>query len=248
MIRDLWYRHIAKTFSWRVIASLTTLILAILVTGSVAVAGIIASTGFFIKMALYWFHELLWSQSIFGRVLVQKPGCVVWFTGLSGSGKTTVADRVAELLGKKLVPVKRIDGDVARKTFSSDLGFSKEDRAENCRRAAHVGSYLKESHVVLASFISPTWDIRQYNKYMCDPDYYLVYVDATIDECEQRDPKGMYGQIKDGKFKGQPFTGIHEDAPYDEPDDADLVLETEAETVDESANKVIEMLMRDGYV
>jgi adenylyl-sulfate kinase len=180
---------------------------------------------------------------------VETNGCVVWFTGLSGSGKTTVADRVAEKLREKLIPVSRIDGDVARRTFSSDLGFSAEDRAENCRRAAHAAAYSKESSIVLASFISPKRSMRDYvRKLLRYKDVFVVQVHCPLDICAERDPKGMYAQLKDGCFRGNPFTGAHPEAPYERELNADLTLYTKHETVDESADKIIEMLKENGYV
>ncbi len=215
-------------------------------------AGSIAALDWIIKTLLYFGHELVWSKLNIGRRISPcKKGAVVWFTGLSGSGKTTVADAVRDKLQARLIPVNRIDGDVARRTFSSDLGFSKEDRTENCKRAAHVASYLKESSIVLASFISPSDEMRQYVHEICGiNDTYMVHVDCSIEECQKRDPKGMYAKIEDGKFMGSPFTGLHKDAPYVKPsdDDVDVILKTEEETVDESADRVIKILELFGAV
>ena len=148
---------------------------------------------------------------------------------------------------KELHSVHRIDGDVARRTFSSDLGFSDEDRAENCKRATHVASYLKENSIVLASFISPSLKMREYvNKICGDKDTFIVHVNCPIEKCAERDPKGMYAQLKDGKFRGNPFTGAHEDAPYVEPENPHLVLHTHTETVEQSADRIIKMLKGHG--
>lgn len=179
-----------------------------------------------------------------------KKGAVVWFTGLSGSGKTTVADAVRDKLQVKLIPTNRIDGDVARRTFSKDLGFTSEDRRKNCMRAAHVASYLKEHSIVLASFISPSKEIRDDVLKACGEDSLLVYVDCPIERCKERDPKGMYAKIKNGKFMGSPFTGMHKDAPYVPPTrpEEDLVLCTDVESIEESANRVMRMLKERGII
>jgi adenylylsulfate kinase len=208
----------------------------------------IALADWFIKTALYLCHEVVWSNWNIGRRHIPcSRGAVIWFTGLSGSGKTTVADAVRDKLATKMT-VCRVDGDVARRTFSKDLGFSSEDRAENCKRAAYVSSYLKENSIVLSSFISPSPEMREYVSKMCGKDTFIVHVDCPIEECANRDPKGMYAKVKDGKFMGNPFTGLHEDAPYvtPTPDEVDLTLQTHLETVDESANRVINMLKSQG--
>jgi adenylyl-sulfate kinase len=218
MIYDTWYRHLLKTGSWRIIAFVVLALTSYWVTGSLALAGSIAVADWVIKTILYFAHEVAWSKTDIGRKTTEQKGCVVWFTGLSGSGKTTIADAVAEELRSEGLPVVRLDGDVARRTFSSDLGFSAEDRAENCRRAAIVSSYLKENHIVLASFISPKKEMRDYVRSLCgEDDTLIIHVDASIEECARRDPKGMYAQLEDGKFKGNPFTGVHPDAPYERP-------------------------------
>ncbi len=253
MIVDKWWRHLAKTGTWRVIALTFIAVLSYFLTGYLLVAGSIAAIDLVVKSILYYAHEYFWSTSDLGREAVVRKGCIVWFTGLSGSGKTTVADKVAEKLRKRFFLVSRIDGDVARRTFSRDLGFSEEDRAENCRRATYVASYCRETQIVLASFISPKESMRDY---VCrigsgadsDIDVFIVQVECSIEECIRRDPKGMYAKLEDGCFKGIPFTGMHPDAPYEPESLPFLTLNTENETVDESADKVIEMLKKDGYV
>lgn len=250
MVKDLWWRALIKTGTWRVIAFFVLGLITYLTTGSLVLATTIALADWIAKSVLYFLHELAWSRLKFGRRVTScKRGAVVWFTGLSGAGKTTVADAVKAKLEAELLPVKRIDGDIARRTFSQDLGFSKEDRRENCRRATHVASYLKESSIVLASFISPSPEMREYVHSMCgEKDTFIIHVDCPITECAARDPKGMYAQIKDGKFMGNPFTGVHKDAPYVEPQHPDLVLRTSQETVEQSADRVIKMLRSYGCI
>jgi len=248
MIKELWWRIGLKTITWRIVGFTALGLLSYLLTGSLILAGSIALVDTVIKTALYIAHEAIWARSNVGRrVSPSTDGAVVWFTGLSGSGKTTVADAVKEKLSSKLKHIYRIDGDVARRTFSKDLGFSDDDRSENCKRAAHVSSYLKENSIVLSSFISPSKEMRDYVKHICGAERtFVVHVDCPISECVDRDPKGMYAKVKDGKFMGNPFTGLHEDAPYTSPENADLVLSTHNETVSESADKVIKMLRENG--
>jgi adenylylsulfate kinase len=144
-----------------------------------------------------------------------------------------------------MVKTKRLDGDVARRTFSKNLGFSAEDRAENCRRAAHVGSYLKEDNIVLASFISP---YREIQSYIRKSGGLIVHVDCHVDECAKRDPKGMYAQLEDGKFKGSPFTGMHPSAPYEVPIGPALKIKTDELSLKKSAAKVISFLEANGFI
>lgn len=252
MVVDTWYRHLLKTGSWRIIAFVLLGVISYYATGSLALAGAIAGLDWIIKSILYFLHEYAWSKSNLGRRLTERKGCVVWLTGLSGSGKTTIADRVAEKLREKLVPVARLDGDVARRTFSSDLGFSSEDRAENCKRAALVASFLKENQIVLASFISPKQHMREYVRKLSGEDAIIVHVHCDIEECARRDPKGMYAKLEDGKFRGNPFTGMHPDAPYEIPSfakgETDYILNTQMFDIDRCANAIITVLENRGYL
>lgn len=193
-------------------------------------------------VGIFFIHEWIWSKINVGKEFMKINGKVVWFTGLSGAGKSTIADAVAENLRARMLPVARLDGDVARRTFSKDLGFSLEDRAENCRAAAHIASYLAENHIVLASFISPTKAIRDYVRHMC-PEVLVVHVKCSIDGCIRRDPKGMYGALKNGCFKGVPFIGMHDDAKYHPPlSEHVLEIDTEKCSIDEAADLVIKEL------
>lgn len=238
MIVDKWYRHTTKGITWRIVAFTALGVLSFLMTGSLAFAASIALVDSIIKFTLYVTHEWAWSKINFGRVMSEEKGCVVWLTGLSGSGKTTLGDAVAAKLRKRLVSVKRLDGDVARRTFSSNLGFTKEDRDENNRRAAHVASYLSEEHVVLASFISPYQTQRDYARNMCD-NFHEIFIHTPLEVCEERDPKGLYAKVRAGEIKS--FTGIHVDAPYEFPLEANLIIRT-SKSVDECADEIIEYM------
>ena len=240
MVKELWYRHLVKTGTWRIVAFIALSIVSYSLTGSIAMATSIVLADWLIKTILYLVHEWAWSKSNIGRKTFScKKGGLIWFTGLSGSGKTTLADEVARLLEERMVSVKRLDGDVARRTFSRDLGFSDKDRAENCRRAAYVGSYLAEDSIVLASFISPSIQMRNLVRKMGGK---IIHVDCSVEECARRDPKGMYAKLINGEFNGVPFTGVHPDAPYIEPKSNDLRVHTDRETVQESAARVIHFL------
>ena len=166
-------------------------------------------------------------------------GCVIWFTGLSGSGKTTIAHKVEEILEDAGVPIEILDGDVVRENLSKGLGFSKEDRDTNIRRIAFVAHLLQRNGTfVITAAISPYRDIRDEARAMIK-DFVEVYADAPLDVCEERDPKGLYKKARAGEIKG--FTGI--DDPYEAPENPEVVCNTGDESVEESAQKVIDKLV-----
>jgi adenylylsulfate kinase len=174
-------------------------------------------------------------------------GVTVWFTGLPCSGKTTIADRVAEILKEKGYRVERLDGDIIRKSpISRDLGFSKEDRRKNLERVAFISKLLSRNGViVLATFVSPYEEIRNDIKEIIGPErFLLVYVKCPVEVCIQRDVKGMYKKALAGEIKD--FTGV--DDPFEEPANPDLVVETDKETLEESVEKVMTLLRDRGYV
>ena len=174
----------------------------------------------------------------------RERGAVLWFTGLSGSGKTTIAHEVEEKLLEAGVPVEILDGDVVRENLSKGLGFSKEDRDTNIRRIAFVAHLLQRNGVfVITAAISPYKAVRDEARAMIK-DFVEIYADASLEVCEQRDTKGLYAKARAGEIKG--FTGI--DDPYEAPENAEVVCDTEKEDVSESAQKVIEKLIELKYL
>lgn len=166
----------------------------------------------------------------------------LWLTGLPCSGKTTI---ISELL--KTINAARIEGDMIRQSLSKDLGFSKEDRAENLRRAAILAKIFNEFGVnVIAGFVSPYEDIRKRVKRIVEESgrFILVYVKCSIEECMRRDVKGMYSKAKKGLIPN--FTGYSD--PYEEPENPDIVVDTEKETVSESVNKILDFLTKEGII
>lgn len=169
----------------------------------------------------------------------RERGCVIWFTGLSGSGKTTIAHDVEHTLLESGVAVEVLDGDVVRENLSKGLGFSKEDRDTNIRRIAFVAHLLQRNGVfVITAAISPYRRVRHEARTMVK-DFVEVFADAPLEICEQRDVKGLYAKARAGEIKG--FTGI--DDPYEPPDYAEVTCHTEKESVEESAQKVIDKLV-----
>jgi adenylylsulfate kinase len=174
----------------------------------------------------------------------RERGTVIWFTGLSGSGKTTIAHVVEEKLLDAGVPVEILDGDVVRENLSKGLGFSEEDRNTNIRRIAFVAHLLQRNGTfVITAAISPYKAIRDEARAMIK-DFVEVYADAPLEVCEERDVKGLYAKARAGEIKG--FTGI--DDPYEAPENAEVVVKTGELSVEESAQAVIDKLVELKYL
>ncbi len=171
-------------------------------------------------------------------------GFVIWFTGLSGAGKSTIAEKLEPILRERGCKVEQLDGDVVRTHLSKGLGFSKEDRDTNIRRIGFVAHLLSRNGVaVICSAISPYREIRDENRAMIG-DFVEVFVKCPIDVLAERDVKGLYKKAIAGELKN--FTGVSD--PYEEPLNAEVVVETDKETVDESAAKIIAKLESMGYL
>jgi len=171
-------------------------------------------------------------------------GVTLWFTGLSGSGKTTIAKKVETILRERGVHAERLDGDVVRQSLTRDLGFSKEDRDKNIERVTFVAKLLTRNEVVvLSSFISPYRAQREASRREIG-EFLEVYVRAPLDVLVKRDLKGLYKKAMAGELQG--FTGVND--PYEEPESPDLVCDTDKESEDESSAKVIALLEERGYV
>ena len=169
-----------------------------------------------------------------------QRGCVVWFTGLSGSGKSTLARRVEQLLLERDVHAYVLDGDNLRGTLNVDLGFSPADRSENIRRVGCVAQLFADSAAVcLTAFISPYQVDRDAARALVpDGRFIEVHLATSLEECERRDPKGLYKKARAGIIPQ--FTGVS--APYEAPEQPELKLTTEGRTVEECSIQVIEYL------
>ena len=167
-------------------------------------------------------------------------GCVIWLTGLSGSGKTTIARALERQLFDQGNNIYMLDGDNLRSGLNSNLGFSFEDRKENVRRIGEVSAlFARAGFIVITAFISPFAEDRKNALKAFDENSYEVYLSASIEICEKRDPKGLYKKARSGEIRD--FTGI--DSPYEIPENPDLVLNTEKETEDVSINKLYDFII-----
>lgn len=174
----------------------------------------------------------------------EQVGFTLWFTGLPCSGKSAIADEVAKILKERGRRAERLDGDIVRQDLTRDLGFSKEDRDENIRRVTFVTKLLSRNGVaVLTSFISPYRIMRDRAREEAT-NFIEVYVRCPVDVCIKRDVKGMYEKAIRGEIKE--FTGISD--PYEEPLNAEIILDTDKESLEESTVKVIAKLEELGYL
>ncbi len=171
------------------------------------------------------------------ELFLNQKSKVLWFTGLSGSGKSTVAQGVEKALFDKGYFIQVLDGDNTRTGINKNLGFSLEDRHENIRRIAELSKLFAESGVIcINSFVSPTIEIREMAKDIVGEKTFLeIYVNTPLHICEERDVKGLYAKARSGELKG--FTGI--DSPFEAPISPDLELLTENQTIEESVAEVI---------
>lgn len=175
----------------------------------------------------------------------QKP-CLLWFTGLSGSGKSTIAKNLEQELFKQNYLVQSLDGDNIRQGLNKDLGMSQEDRTENIRRIGEVAKlFTQAGHIVTASFISPYREDRDQARALFPQGEFLeVYVNTPLEVCEQRDVKGLYKKAREGLIKN--FTGI--DAPYEAPINPEIELKTDNMSISQSVTYLLDELKKRGYL
>jgi adenylyl-sulfate kinase len=176
-------------------------------------------------------------------VCIQK-GITIWFTGLSGAGKTTIAVALVEKLRQRGLKVERLDGDVVRQSLTRDLGFSKEDRDKNIERVTFVAKLLTRNDVIVpCAFISPYRAERAKAREVIG-EFIEVYVECPVKVCAERDVKGLYAKAFAGEIPH--FTGVSD--PYESPENPEIVCHTAQETVEESVDKVIVYLEEHGYL
>ena len=190
--------------------------------------------------------NVVWHRGAVSRADRGAAGATVWFTGLSGSGKSTVAVEVERALVSGGRAAYLLDGDNVRHGLNDDLGFSAADRTENIRRIGEVAKLFTEAGVVaLTAFISPyRADRDQVRKIMADGDFVEVHVDCPVEVCEQRDVKGLYKKARAGEIKE--FTGIS--APYEAPTKPELTINTAGQSVEDSAKQILAYLEKQGII
>lgn len=175
------------------------------------------------------------------EALLGQRGIMIWFTGLSGSGKSTVAIALERELQKRGLLCRILDGDNIRSGINNNLGFSAEDRVENIRRIAEIGKLFVDTGIItLAAFISPNNDIREMAaRIIGKKDFMEIYVSTPLEECERRDVKGLYAKARRGEIRN--FTGIS--APFEAPEYPALSLDTSVLSVEESVNQLLALIL-----
>lgn len=168
-----------------------------------------------------------------------QKGLVIWFTGLSGSGKSTIALALEESLYLKGYKTYVLDGDVLRRGVNKDLGLSPEDRSENIRRVSEIAALFADAGIIcICAFISPYTKDREKAREVSGSSFLEVFIKCTLEECQRRDPKGLYARFRQGEFTG--MTGI--DSPYEEPSSPDLIVDTNVNNITNCVEKILKKI------
>lgn len=235
MYRETHLRSVAKAISYRVLGSVATGALVLAFTGQLGVAAAVGGLEALAKLALYFVHERVWDRLRYGRHIARPT--VIWFTGLSGAGKSTVAKAVAEALSKRGYKVEQLDGDIIRSLFPT-TGFTRPERDAHIRRVGYLASRLEQNGVfVVASLVSPYEESRRFVRSLCK-NFVEVYVSTPLAECERRDVKGLYAKARAGTI--QNFTGVSD--PYEPPTAPEVTLDTSGESLEQSVQLVMKRL------
>jgi adenylylsulfate kinase len=235
--RDTNTRSLTKGFSWRVVATTTTIIIVYLFFGRLDLAIAAGALEWVAKIALFWAHERAWIKIKWGRKKIEPFN--LWFTGLPLSGKTTIANAVYKELEKLDIPLERLDSKDVRELIP-DIGFSREDRNRHMHRIGHLIKTLQNNSIsTVASFVSPYRESRRAIREMVQNNI-VVYIKADIETCKARDYKGVYKKALEGKL--QNFTGVND--IYEEPQHADIVIDTDQVTVEEAVENIVKFIKK----
>ncbi len=228
-------RSIAKSISWRIFGTIATAALVFAFTGKWVVALTVGGIEALSKIALFYVHERVWHRIRFGVKEIEP--CVIWLTGLSGSGKSTIAKALQEKLKAQGYRVERLDGDEIRDLLPS-TGFSREARENHILRVGLLARYLERNGVfVICSLISPYESSRSKVRSLCNR-FVEIHVSTPLEECERRDVKGLYARARRGEIPE--FTGIS--SPYEAPASPELVLDTSRVAIHAGVDSIIGLI------
>ncbi len=235
MYKETHARSIVKTISWRFWATLTTIALVFLFVGEIKTALSIGIVEVVAKLILYFFHERTWDKIHFGKKEIQP--LVLWFTGLSGSGKSTISEKVYEELVKRGIKTERLDGDTIRDIFPK-TGFAKKDRDEHIKRVGFLVSRMEKNGIfVVASFVSPYRESREFVRNLCS-NFIEIHISTSLEVCEKRDTKGLYKKARNGEIEN--FTGVND--PYEEPQNPEITIDTNKISLEKATKKIIKYI------
>lgn len=231
-------RAFCKAISWRIVASIVLATITWSLTGNIKTVGLVTLLYNIIQIAIYFAHERIWNYIHWGKT----KGLFVQMTGMSGAGKTTISRAVAKKLKSQGYKLELIDGDEYRKNVTKELTFSKKDRLENIHRLGFIGKVLSRNNVIaILAAINPYEEARED---LASMGAKTVYIKCGLEELKRRDPKGLYKRalLPDGDpNKISNFTGISD--PYHPPNDPDLVIDTEYDTIENSVDKLYKFIV-----
>ncbi len=237
MYKETNKRSIVKGISWRAIATTTTIIIVYFFFGRLDLAIATGMIETVLKIGLFWGHERIWHKVRWGKKKIDPFS--LWFTGLPLSGKTTIADKVYEELEKLHMPIERIDSKDIRELIPG-IGFSREDRNRHLKRIGHLIKTLQNNSIsTVASFVSPYQESREGIEAMVENNI-IVYVKTDIETCKARDIEGKYEKAIKGEY--QNFTGVND--IYEEPNHADIVVDTDKMKVEEAAELIVRFVKK----
>ena len=237
MYKETNRRSIAKGVSWRVVATTTTILIVYFFFNRLDLAIAAGMIETVLKVGLYWAHERTWFKVQWGKKRVEPFN--LWFTGLPLSGKTTIADRVYEELEKLHIPIERIDSKDVRELIP-DIGYTREDRNRHMHRIGNLIRTLQKNSIsTVASFVSPYKESRKAIREMVQNNV-VVYIKADVETCKKRDYKGAYEKALSGEF--QNFPGVNE--LYEEPQHAEIVVDTDILSVNESVQIIVKYIKK----
>lgn len=232
--RETHSRSIAKAISWRVLGTVATSLLVFLFTRRLVLSVAVGAVEFISKIGLFWLHERAWDRLSYGKR--EAEPAVIWLTGLSGSGKSTIAAKLVAALTARGLRVEQLDGDSVRALFPQ-TGFTRPERDAHIRRVGYLASRLEANGVfVVASFVSPYQDSRDFVRGLTKR-FVEVYVSTPLEECERRDVKGLYARARRGEIPN--FTGISD--PYEPPAQPEIVIDTTRVGADDAVERILKL-------